>query len=149
MIKGILLAIGQALLLAASMSILPHYFNKKLSFANGLTNFLSAVIICCLLLITSLIFDSYGLKEAFIIFACMHVLSALLCLTYKSKLPEVVNLTKIDKLKRSFGIEVLKKPKFLIWCIASFIGTFGYFMPIVNIVRKLIYEINFLINYLK
>lgn len=35
---GILLAIGQALLLASTLAILPHYFNKKLSLANGTLN---------------------------------------------------------------------------------------------------------------
>lgn len=32
---GLLLSIGQALLLASTLSILPHYFDKKLSLANG------------------------------------------------------------------------------------------------------------------
>ncbi len=32
---GILLSIGQALLLAATLAILPYYFKKKLSLANG------------------------------------------------------------------------------------------------------------------
>ena len=32
---GVMLAIGQALLLASTLAILPHYFNKKLSMANG------------------------------------------------------------------------------------------------------------------
>ena len=132
---GICLAIGHSFLLAASMSILPHYFSKKLSLANGLTNFLSAIIIVGMPIITSLLFKSYGLKEAFILFAIMNGLSSLLCLTYKSELPEVENMTKIDKVKQSFGIEVLKNPKFVIWCVASFVGSFGFFMPIINIVR--------------
>jgi len=41
---GLGFGVGQALLLTATLAILPHYFNKKLSLANGLMNLIAAVI---------------------------------------------------------------------------------------------------------
>ncbi len=32
-------------------------------------------------------------------------------------------------------MEVLRKPKYVVWCVATFVGMFGYLIPIVNIVR--------------
>lgn len=38
----------------------------------------------------------------------------------------------MQSIKKSFGLEVLKEYEYVIWCLASFIGMFGYLMPIMT-----------------
>lgn len=134
-ILGLFIALGHGLLLAATIAIIPHYFKKKLALAFGVINALSAIIIVGLPVVTSIILERYSLIELFYLFVILHIISGILSFTFKPCLPIDLNSTYIERIKQSFGLEVLKKRKFLIWCIASSIGMFGYLMPILNIVR--------------
>ncbi len=79
---GLILSTGQALLLASSLSILPHYFNKKLSLANGIATCLCAVIIVLLPTATSIILDRIGLQAAFYFLAALNFISGLFFFKY-------------------------------------------------------------------
>ena len=125
-------------MLAASLSIVPHYFKKKLSLANGLVNCLASILVVLLPYCTSIILKRYGLREAFYFFAFLNLISTLLCLFYTPRLPRNNDTkTRFQKIKHSFGIDVFKKPKFVIWSVASFFGFFGYLIPIINIVSDI------------
>ena len=119
-----MLSIGQALLLASTLSILPHYFKKKLSLANGLTNSIAAVIVVLLPYIISLILESTGLKEGFYFLSFLNLIASLMCLTYRTTIHSscTTNATLANRIKESFGLEVLKEKQFLVWCSATFIG---------------------------
>ena len=129
-----MLAFGQALLLAPTYAILPHYFNKKLSLTNGIMNFCSAILIVVFPLIISKFLDNYGLSGAFYFLASINIIAAVLALTFKPKLPKSTEISLIPRIKESFGLEVLKNKNFLIWCIANIFGCLGYGIPIINIV---------------
>ncbi len=131
---GVCLAIGTALLLAASLAILPHYFKKKLAFANGIVNCFASIITVILSFITSLVLDKFDLPEAFYFFTALNLISGLLCFLYTSRLPESENKSLVKRIKYGFGLDVFKKHKFVIWCLATFIAFFGWLIPIVNIV---------------
>lgn len=133
---GLVFAMGQAMLLASSLSILPHYFQKKLSLANGIATFLCAIIIVLLPTVTSIILNRIGLTVAFYFLAALNSLTILCCATYKPLLPDNKEMSVRNRLKDAFGIEVLKKPKYVVWCVATFFGMFGYLIPIVNIVSE-------------
>lgn len=129
---GVLLSIGQALLLASTLSILPHYFDKKLSLANGITN--SCAALCCSVLpmLTSYILKKYNLKEAFYLLALLNAIASFMCCSYRPVYK--ASKTKItSRIRQSFGFDVLKEKKFLIWCTATFVGILGYLIPIVII----------------
>lgn len=129
---GFFLAIGQALLLASTLAILPHYFSKKLSLANGITTASAAA--CCSILppLTYYILEEYDLKHSFYLLALLNVIASLCCLTYRPII--ITKSTNIkDRIKKSFGFDVLRNKKYLIWCGATFIGVLGYIIPIVII----------------
>ena len=136
---GFMLALGQALLLAATFAILPHYFNKRLSLANGIMNFFAAALVVVFPIILSAFLNNYGLKEAFYFLAASNFLAAVLSLMFKPMLPKSTEMKLIPRIKESFGLEVLKNKNFLIWCVASFIGMLGYLIPVINIVRNQFY----------
>jgi hypothetical protein len=83
---------------------------------------------------TSIILDKAGLKESFYFLAALNFISALCCLTYTPMIPKLENISISNRVKECFGLEVFKKKNYLIWCLATFIGMFGYLIPIVNIV---------------
>jgi len=126
--------LGQALMLTATLAIIPHYFNKKLSLANGVMNFVTAIIVCILPITTSWSLEKYGLKYTFYYFTMLNFITVLLSFTFKPILKNDKNLTKHQKFKNSFGKEIFKKSKFIIWCVASIVCMFGYLIPVVNIV---------------
>jgi hypothetical protein len=76
----------------------------------------------------------YGVPEAFYFLAGANSLVILGSLTFRPKLPRKQKESFAVKFKKSLALEVFKKTKFNIWCGASFIGYFGYMIPIVVIV---------------
>jgi len=57
-------------------------------------------------------------------------------MTYRSVIVSDVELSVKKRVKQSFGLDVFKKNKYLVWCGATFIGVLGYLIPIVIIVSK-------------
>ncbi len=131
---SLIFGLGQALMLTATLAILPHYFNKKLSLANGVMNFVTAIVVVILPLTTSWSLEKYGLRYTFYYFTLLNFLTVLLSFTFKPILRKDKNMTKIQKIKKSFGKEIFKKSKFIIWTVASIVCMFGYLIPVVNIV---------------
>lgn len=131
--QSVILAIGQSFLLASTLAILPHYFQKKLSLVNGIANSLGSIIVVIMPIISDTMINKYGLKETFLLLAGMNVLSAALCLTYREVIPNNKKESFILRMKKSFGVDVFKNRNYNIWLIATFFGMFGYLIPIVNI----------------
>jgi MFS family permease len=131
---GLGFGVGQALLLTATLAILPHYFNKKLSLANGLMNLIAAVIFVVLPYGTSYVIKHYSLKGLFYFLAALNLGSVLMAFTFLPLLPVSKDVKMLTRIKDSFGVEVLKKIKFLCWCIGTLIAMFGYLIPVYNIV---------------
>ena len=131
---GLIFALGQAIFLSATFAILPHYFNKKLPLVNGLINFFGAILAAVFPIILSVFLDKYGLSGTFYFLAGTNFLGALLALTFIPRLPKSNEKKWIQRIKESFGLDVLKKRNYLIWCISTFISIFGYMIPVIVIV---------------
>lgn len=134
---SIIFGIGQALLMGSTFSILPHYFNKHIGLANGIMNFGGAVITVSLPILTAKFLNSFGLVETFYVLSALSFSTILCAFTYKSMLPPEPDTpsTISGRIQRSFGVELFKKPKFVIWCISCFIGLYGAMNIVLTIVR--------------
>ena len=80
---------------------------------------------------------SIGLANTFTVLAGFSFISALLTLTFKPQIK--TNFEEDDwkiRIKKSFGLKILKMKKFKIWTFSVFIGFFGYLIPILVIVCK-------------
>jgi MFS family permease len=148
---SLLFGIGQALLLGATLSILPHYFHKKLSLANGCMNLLSSVIVVILPVCTYEIIANFGLKGTFIFLTALNLVTVFTSFTYISVLPNHQHENAFKRLRKSLALKVLIKKEFIIWSICSLIGQFGYLIPIVVIVSKpknqlLLFIVSYLFN---
>lgn len=122
-------------MLSSTLSILPHYFKQRLSFANGLMNCFASMIVIFLPILTSIILNRFSLTEAFYFLGILNLIGGLMCCTYKSCIPvSLKDDSYLESVKDSFGLEVLKEYKYVVWCVASFIGMFGYMIPIITMV---------------
>ena len=132
---GVVYGIGQALLLAATLAILPHYFNKRLSLANGLMSGLSSIIMIVLPTITGVMLRRFGLKETFLVLGAINFVTIIMAFSYRPLLPASnTDVSLYSRLKESFGLAVFRKRNFIIWTIGGLIGFFGYMIPIFYIV---------------
>jgi MFS family permease len=131
---SLLLGLGQALLLGATLSILPHYFKKKLSLANGLMNLLSNTFIVILPICTDRTIAAFGLRGTFVFLTCVNLVSVFTSLTFVSLLPNRQHGNMLKRVRKSLALKILAKKEFIIWSACSVVGQFGYLIPIVVIV---------------
>jgi MFS family permease len=134
---GFFFGVGQAFLLAATEAILPHYFKRRLSLANGIMIFVSAFVIVTLPIVTSMVLDQHGLRETFFLLAGITSLTILLTLTFKSQLPNRHEKTVVQHIKSSVDAIIFENRRYICWLVATFIAMFGYLIPIVNIVNPI------------
>ena len=156
---SICFGLGQALLITATLAILPHYFSKRLSLANGIMNVIAAGVVVLTSILISLVIENYGLHTMFYFLTALNVLTMFMTLTYKAQIKtdekvssplsasvvsskQLNNAHKLHRIKKriksSVGVEILKNGEFIVWCLSSFIGSFGWLIPIVNIVRTIL-----------
>ena len=109
-------------------------------------NLIGAVIVISLSFIISRIINSYSLTGIFYFLSALNLVTILSAFSYKPLIRHDQNISKLKRIKNSFGLEILRKKKFVVWCVASFIGSFGWLIPIVNIVSYEIYLIKNLIR---
>jgi MFS family permease len=132
---SLLFGVGQALLLGATLSILPHYFKKKLSLANGLMNLLSSIIVILLPVFTDITISMFGLRGTFCFLTGLSLVTVFTSLTYVSLLPNHQHDNQFKRVRKSLALKILAKKEFVIWSACSLVGQFGYLIPIVVIVR--------------
>jgi MFS family permease len=133
---SVLFGIGQALLMSSTFSILPHYFNKRIGFANGIMNLGASVVTVTLPIVTAKCLNELGLVRTFYVLSALSYSTVFFALLYKSMLPtqHTSKVSFVNKLKESFAIVLFKKPKFLMWCLSCFIGLYGAMNIVLTIV---------------
>lgn len=115
---GLVFAIGQSLLLTSTLAILPHYFYKKISLANGIVNFIGACIVVLFPIFTEELLEKHGLVGTFYFLTALSFVTIIMGLTYKPQLPE----NSIEYVDSVWGLEIFKKKKYVVWCVASIFG---------------------------
>ncbi len=135
---GIIFGIGQAFVAESTYQILPHYFDKKLGLANGITVFGGAIVTIALIIMSSVTIDTVGLKYAFLVLMGLSATTIIASFAFKHVLKTSSNKndTFANRIKQSFGTDVFKRPEFIIWCISNCFGLFGFYITNVTIVRS-------------
>ena len=146
---GILVGIGQALYLEAVMSILPHYFNKKLGLANGLMSIGSALVSISTPFGVFESLKKLGLQKTFFIHAGVLFFSVLPVSTFKPYLVKDVEKKWKKRITNSICLNLLKIPKYLVWVGSVFIAFFGYLIPLIFIVSQILFIYNSFSIFLK
>jgi MFS family permease len=125
---GIFFGIGQAFLAESTFQILPHYFDKNLGLVNGIMNFGGSAITVAVIYASGAALDLLTVQDSFFVYAGLSVLTILAAATFKSVLRSKSHeeLTFKSKIKESFGVEVLKRPAFIVWSISACLALFGF-----------------------
>lgn len=131
---SIIFGVGTSLIMTVPYAILPHYFKKKLGFVNGLLNAGASVILLGYSYLVGYLLDNFELQITFYAIAGTSVLLALSSFIFKPQLPcDKESLTLKKQLVNSLGLEILKKPKFIIWSVSLIFGALGNATPIMVI----------------
>lgn len=133
---GIILGLGQSLCMTVPFAILPHYFNKKLGLVNGILNTGACVILIGYTYLVGHILDYYSIEIVFYTLSCSSLFISLTSFVFKPQLPnDTSSFTLKEKLFDSLGLEILKKPKFIIWSLSLIFGVIGNATPVLTMVN--------------
>lgn len=121
-------------------AIIPHYFNKKLGFANGLLNTGASIVLLGYSYLIGYLLDSFEIQIVFYLLSACSFSLSLLAFVFKSQIPnDQSSFTLKKKLINSLGLAVLKKPKFIIWSLSVMFGVIGNTIPIMVILFEVSY----------
>jgi MFS family permease len=126
--QGFIFGIGASCIYVAIMGVAPQWFTKRRGLALGIIASGSGIGGIIIPFIMTPINSSLGHGWTYRIlgFVCLAC-DAVACLTVKERNPPAVRNRK--KLSQIIDFSVLKDVKFVLFCIASNIGLFGYFVP--------------------
>ena len=131
---SMLTGIGQALLMTASFSILPHYFDKKIGIVNGLMNAGGSIIQILSSIGMGYMLNNLSLKTTYLIMGGCFFSSFFTSFLYKSQIRRDTKISFKARVKESLGIDILKSRKFLVWSFTAIFGAYGFSIPILTMV---------------
>ncbi len=132
---GVIFGIGQSLIMTIPFAILPHYFNKKLGLVNGVLNGGACIILISYSYLIGYLLEIYSIEIVLYLLASSAFLVAITSFSFKPQLPsDKQSMSLKSKLVNSLGLEILKKPKFLIWSLSLFFGVIGNAIPVMTMV---------------
>ncbi|KAL9544195.1 hypothetical protein MBANPS3_007744 [Mucor bainieri] len=126
--QGVVFGIGASCIYVAIMGVAPQWFGKRRGLALGIIASGSGIGGLVIPFVMTAINGSLGFGWTYRIlgFICLFC-DVVACLTVKERNPPAVRNRK--KLSQIVNFAVLKDTNFVIFCIASNIGLFGYFVP--------------------
>lgn len=137
---GLMFGAGSSLVYTPSLTILGHYFSKRLGLVNGLVTAGSSTFTIGLSFLNHRLLEYGGLE------LCLRVLTGLCCLlvlcaaTFQPLLPAPPALVPPPHLSRPARIahriiylDNWRNRKFVVWTLAIPLALFGYFIPYVHL----------------
>ncbi|KAG2202721.1 hypothetical protein INT46_003229 [Mucor plumbeus] len=126
--QGVVFGIGASCIYVAIMGIAPQWFAKRRGLALGIIASGSGIGGLIIPFVMTGINGSLGFAWTYRIlgFICLFC-DTIACLTVKERNPPAVRHRK--KLSQIVNFTVLKDTNFVLFCIASNVGLFGYFVP--------------------
>lgn len=129
---GVVCGVGFSLVYTPSLTILGHYFTKRLGIVNGIVTAGSSFFTIVLSIGLKAVVTLYGLKTTLRILGAMNVMLILAGMTFVEKKSVVVKVRG-----PMFNKEIWKKKMYIIWVLAVPIALFGYFVPYVHLVNHI------------
>ncbi len=134
---GIIFGFGTALAYLPTLVMVGQYFEKRRSLATGIATCGSNTGALSLAIIQEVILKKHGWRNVFRFNGCFALLVIICGVILRPIIPATTRDTQTVSnagFKKKIGILVRNK-KFILWCVASTIATFGYFIPHVHLVR--------------
>ena len=138
---GILFGFGSALAYLPTLVMVGQYFEKRRSLATGIATCGSNTGALSLAIVQEVILKQHGWRNVFRFNGGFALLVVICGVIFRPIIPDTVSQTPLavtGTYKKKLGL-LLRNKKFIFWCAGSTAGTFGYFIPLVHLVRKAIY----------
>jgi len=136
--QGFLFGVGASLCYFPSVIILPQYFYKNLSMANGLVACGSGVGTMAMGPVINYVIENYGWRTLVRISAGLLLLCSLISLTYRpnEKLQRMLKAMRKDYHPPLLDLSVFQNKGFIAFTFALFIFMLSYFVPFVHLVSR-------------
>ena len=155
---GIMFGAGASLVYTPSLTILGHYFKKRMGIVNGIVTAGSSIFTIGLSFVNQYILEHHGLEPCLQLLASLTAILILCSFTFSPLLPPapppaVQNASAFKRLLEKVPKLLTKGPtintsndqvvyldnwrnkRFVIWTLAIPLALFGYFVPYVHLVR--------------
>ncbi|XP_070559290.1 monocarboxylate transporter 10-like [Ptychodera flava] len=148
---GILIGVGFSVTYTPSLTIIPHYFDRKIGKAAGLASCGSGVSTVLLPPFLRFLIDSIGLWHTLHFIAGLGFLLIPCALTFKSNCPRRRfhnNQNEDDGsdavhdvgccrswLNRHVNFRIWRNRNYRIWCAGILVGFLGYFVPFAHLIK--------------
>lgn len=133
---GIMFGTGSSLVYTPSLTILGHYFRKKLGVVNGIVTAGSSLFTIGLSFINQYILENHGLLPCLQMFAGLSSLLILCALTFIPVIPNTIPPVREKKMSRLMVVaeklvylDNWRNKRFVVWAFAIPLALFGYFVP--------------------
>jgi len=149
---GLMFGTGSSLVYSPSLTILGHYFRRRLGLANGIVTAGSSVATITFSFVNQHILSNHGLLPCLIMFTVLTGVLILCACTFIPVLPARMPATISDKNKQSphhnqqqskmkelfeklVYTDNWRNSRYVIWALAIPCALFGYFVPYVHLVQ--------------
>ena len=157
---GIMFGAGASLVYTPSLTILGHYFKKRMGIVNGIVTAGSSIFTIGLSYVNQYILEHHGLEPCLQLLASLTAILILCSFTFSPLLPPppppaVQNASAfkrlLEKVLKTFHtrtapasintsaqvvyLDNWRNKRFVIWTLAIPLALFGYFVPYVHLVR--------------
>jgi len=133
---GLMFGTGSSLVYTPSLTILGHYFRKRLGVVNGLVTAGSSIFTIGLSFINQYILETHGLLCCLQMFAGMSSILILCGLTFIPVLPKTCPPVREKKMSKLFEVaeklvylDNWRNKRFVVWTLSVPLALFGYFVP--------------------
>jgi len=133
---GLMFGTGSSLVYTPSLTILGHYFRRRLGVVNGIVTAGSSLFTIGLSFINQHILETHGLLPCLQMFAGMSSLLILCALTFIPVLPPNPPAVKVEKMSKFMKVveklvylDNWRNKRFVVWALAIPLALFGYFVP--------------------
>ncbi|CAB4004502.1 monocarboxylate transporter 10-like [Paramuricea clavata] len=135
---GVIFGFGSALAYLPTLVMVGQYFEKRRSLATGIATCGSNTGALSLAIVQEVVLNKHGWRNVFR-FNSGFALVVIMCgVIFRPLIPvptrERPMVAKAIGFKKKFGL-LMRNKKFILWCMASTAGTFGYFIPLVHLLR--------------
>lgn len=136
---GIVFGFGTSLAYLPTLVMVGQYFEKRRSLATGIATCGSNAGALSLAILQEVILRKHGWRNVFRFNSAFSLLVIMCGVIFRPIIPVTTRITPSvasKGFKKTMGL-LMHNKKFILWCIASTAGTFGYFIPHVHLVSDL------------
>ena len=143
---GVVFGFGTALAYLPTLVMVGQYFEKRRSLATGIATCGSNTGALSLAIVQEVMLKNHGWRNVFRFNGCFALLVIICGVIFRPFIPEQP-ATKPMVATMDFRKKIrllMRQKKFILWCVGSTVGTFGYFIPHVHLVSKTSLSLNHL-----